>query len=356
MRQQHLNIIKKLYQSHLKFSFPGKIIRINENPQKNIIDNLKKGKIAVLFDKYVHSIFIKKISIDFIDEQIIFGGECSPEEFRRVFLIMKEKNIKNLIAAGGGKVLDLAKYIKKNIPAINLINIPTSAATCAAFTSVSVIYDKQGHYLNTLDTLSPDVLIIDYEFFMDLPFVFFAAGIMDTLAKFFEITVFYKNNKKKNFYDYFVRDLSFIVKNNIFKILKKYRTDLKCSDRIFLTDCNIIYSGLISCAGIKTITSSIAHGLAHAMTFIPQTHKYLHGEHVSVALLLQEQLLENKKNIDDIRKIINKLDMPDSLSKTGINRQDIKLLYEKYIQIKQKEKIYVPVDDDLMYNIIERNI
>ncbi|MCX8093000.1 MAG: iron-containing alcohol dehydrogenase, partial [Candidatus Goldbacteria bacterium] len=318
--------------------------------------NLKKGKTALFFDRYVRSIFIKKADTNFADEQIIFGGECCPEEFRRVFLFVKEKNIKNLIASGGGKILDLAKYIKKIIPEINLINIPTSAATCAAFTPVSVIYNKDGSYLNTLDTKPPDVLIIDYEFFMNLPFVFFAAGVMDTLAKFYETELFYKNEKNKNFFDNYTRDLANILKKNIFRIINRYRTNLKEKDKIFLTDCNIIYSGLISCVGSFTVTSSIAHALAHAMTFIPATRKYLHGEHISVTLIIQEQLLGNKKHIIEIEKIITKLDMPFKLSDIGIFEQDIDLLYEKYRQIKQREKIYIPVNDDLMYNIMKKHI
>ncbi|MCX7698131.1 MAG: hypothetical protein N2114_01520, partial [Candidatus Goldbacteria bacterium] len=84
MRQQHITAIKNFFHSNCKFSFPGKIIRINENLKENIIKNLKKGKTALFFDRYVRSIFIKKADTNFADEQIIFGGECCPEEFRRV--------------------------------------------------------------------------------------------------------------------------------------------------------------------------------------------------------------------------------------------------------------------------------
>lgn len=356
MKQQHINTIKKLYQSNLLFSFPKKVIKITDNLATNISENIVHGKSAVLYDKYVRTIFIKKVNINFFDEQIIFGNEFCPEEFRRIFLILQEKKIKNLIAVGGGKVLDLAKYLKKYFPKINLINIPTSSATCAAFTPVSVIYNKDGNYLNTLDTVPPDVLIIDYEFFMDLPMVLFAAGIMDTLSKFYETEIFYKNVSKKSFYDIYTKDLSFMVKSNIFKIVKKTKTYLKDEEKIFLTDCNIIYSGLISCVGIKTVTSSIAHALAHAMTAIHKTHKYLHGEHIAVALLIQEEMMQNKKNIKDIEMIINKIDMPDRLSKIGICRDDLHLLYKRYIQIKQNEKIYVPINDNLMYNIMEKRL
>jgi len=356
MRQQHFDVIKNSYSSFQKFLFPGKIIKINGDLEKDLTNNLSDGKSAVIYDKYVRSIFIKKANVNIFDEEITFNGECCPEEFRRVFLILKERKIRNLVAAGGGKVLDVAKHVKKELPEIRLINVPTSAATCAAFTPVSVIYNKDGSYLNTLDTVPPDILIIDYEFFMDLPLAFFAAGIMDTLSKFYETETFYKNEKEKNFCDNFTRDLAFILKKNIFKRVKKNKKCLNDEDRLFFTDCNIIYSGMISCVGIKTVTSSIAHAIAHAMTIVPKAREYLHGEHVSVSLLIQEQLMENKKNVDDIETITVKIDMPDRLSRAGISTEEINLLCSRYFQIKQDEKIYVPVDDNLMYNVMEKRL
>jgi glycerol dehydrogenase-like iron-containing ADH family enzyme len=356
MRQQYFDTIKKSYSHFQKFLFPGKIIKINGGLEKNVSKNLSDGKSAIIYDKYVRSIFIKKVNVNIFDEEITFDGECCPEEFRRVFLVLKERKIRNLVAAGGGKVLDVAKYVKKELPEISLINVPTSSATCAAFTPISVIYNRDGSYLNTLDTVPPDVLIIDYEFFMDLPLVFFAAGIMDTLSKFYETETFYKNEKKKIFYDNFTRDLALVLKRNVFKKIKKSKKCLNDEDRIFFTDCNIIYSGLISCVGIKTVTSSIAHAIAHAMTVIPKARGYLHGEHVSVSLLIQEQLMENKKNVDDVGKITGKIDMPDRLSGVGVLMEELSLLCSRYLQIKRNEKIYVPVDDNLMYNVMEKRL
>lgn len=356
MRQQYFNILKNFYQLNRSFSFPKKVVRVINNLGNHIKKNLVNGKSAVIYDKYVRSIFIKRGDINFFDEQIIFSGECCPEEFRRIFFILKEKKIKNLIAAGGGKVLDIAKYLKSELKDINLINIPTSAATCAAFTPVSVMYNKEGNYLNTIDTISPDILIIDYGFFMDLPAVFFAAGVMDTIAKYYETEIFYKNENEKNFYDIYTKSMAFILKSNIFRIIKKNKSYLKDKDKFFLADCNIIYSGLISCIGIKTVTASVAHALAHAMTVIPQTRKYLHGEHVAVALLIQEHLFKNRKNIHDIELIINKTDMPDRLSKIDICREDLNLLYSRYNRIKQNEKIYIPVNDNMLYNILREKL
>jgi len=102
-----------------------------------------------------------------------FGGEVWPGELYRVRRILAESGADCLLAFGGGKVMDLAKLVKKDIPSLKLINIPTSAATCAAMTPVAVMYDNDGAYKDTIDTPVADEVIIDHEIFYDLPMSFF---------------------------------------------------------------------------------------------------------------------------------------------------------------------------------------
>jgi glycerol dehydrogenase len=118
-----------------------------------------------LSDAFVLRQFGPKIKNKTEMENILFPGECSPGNFFKIKTMLLEKNIETLIAAGGGKTLDLAKYLKREIPGLFLVNIPTSAATCAAATPVAVLYDEKGVYMDTLDVMCPDTVIIDYEIF-----------------------------------------------------------------------------------------------------------------------------------------------------------------------------------------------
>ena len=352
---KQLNLIKdSKADASGSFLFPGRTIK--GEGAVNEAGAFLDDRAAVLADPYVMKNFIPGIKGARAPLQVTFKGECSPGEFFRVKNIILENRIKTLAAAGGGKTMDLSKYLKREIKGLRLIAIPTSAATCAAYTPVTVLYDETGVYMDTLDTVCPDIIVIDYDIFYGLPMPFFAAGAADTLAKYYEAAVYKKFHKNTSSYDNFV----FAVAEEVYKrlkqmIRKKWKNPGKEEKRA-LTDINIIYSGMISCVGKYTVMSSLAHALAHALTAVPGAREFLHGEHVGVSLLAQEELLKNKRHLSEISDLLGIMDMPDGLPGLGITKAGVEKVYGLYCRIKTREKIYLPVKDDLLYNILSRNV
>jgi glycerol dehydrogenase len=336
------------------FLFPGRVIK-GEGAADGagvFLDD----RSALLAGPYVMKNFGQVIKGARDPLQIAFKGECSPGEFFRVKNIILENRIKTLAAAGGGKTLDLAKYLKREIKGLSLVCIPTSAATCAAYTPVSVLYDEAGVYMDTLDTLCPDIIIIDYNIMYTLPMPFFAAGAADTLAKYYEAAVFNKFHKDRSPYD----DLVFATADEVYRRLKqlirKKWKDPGKEEKRELADINIMYSGIISCIGRYTVTSSLAHALAHAVTAAPGAREFLHGEHVGAALLFQEEILKNTKHLTEISDLLAIMDMPAGLPGIGVTKAGLEKVFGLYYRIKSREKIYLPVSDDLLYNILIRNV
>lgn len=91
-----------------------------------------------------------------------------------------------LLGVGGGKALDTAKVVAE-LAGLPVVMLPTLAATCAAVSAVSVIYDEQGHYVG-LHKLAkaPDAVILDPALIATAPVRWLAAGLGDTLAKLYE--------------------------------------------------------------------------------------------------------------------------------------------------------------------------
>jgi glycerol dehydrogenase-like iron-containing ADH family enzyme len=322
-----------------EFFFPGKITK-GEGEIRKI--NAGPFKAPFLFagpyvmKKYGRQILKENSSF----REIVFSGEVCPGEFYRVKKILKDGGADMLFALGGGKVMDLAKLVKREIPAMTLTNIPTSAATCAAMTPVSVMYDKDGVYTGTADSALPDEVIIDYEIFDELPMPFFAAGAADTLAKYYETIAAVKyGNITPTAMDNIAFSIASECKDRLKDIiyLKWHRADNLV--RRELADINIVASGLSSCVGRYSMMGLIAHAAAHAATIVPAAREYLHGEHTAAGLIMQETMLKGKKHLVELNSFFEILEVPQGLSGIGIKKNDLKVFYEKYQLIDHDEKI-----------------
>jgi glycerol dehydrogenase len=94
-----------------------------------------------------------------------------------------------IIGTGGGKALDVAKLLAHqcNLP---VVTIPTSAATCAAWTALSNIYTDDGGFLYDVSlSRCPDLVLLDYDLIQTAPQRTLVAGIGDALAKWYEASI-----------------------------------------------------------------------------------------------------------------------------------------------------------------------
>ena len=79
-----------------------------------------------------------------------FHGFCSQGNIERFRQEVVGGKYDLLIGAGGGRVMDCVKAVS-NAAKVPLITIPTIAATCAAWTPLSVVYTDQGAYESILE-------------------------------------------------------------------------------------------------------------------------------------------------------------------------------------------------------------
>ena len=122
-------------------------------------------------------------------EWTTYGVDCCETELERLRDAARDFAATTIVGVGGGKALDTAKLIAHQLQ-LPVVTIPTSAATCAAWTALSNVYSDTGafQYDVPLDR-APDLLILDYEFVRQAPLHTLKAGIGDALAKWYEASV-----------------------------------------------------------------------------------------------------------------------------------------------------------------------
>jgi glycerol dehydrogenase len=115
-----------------------------------------------------------------------FGGQSSESNITRLAGCVETLGADVIIGVGGGKSLDTCKAtgVAAHVP---VITVPTIAATCAAVTPLTIRYHDDGHFRDLYPlSQAPHAVIIDSELLARAPLRWLAAGLGDTLAKWYE--------------------------------------------------------------------------------------------------------------------------------------------------------------------------
>ena len=227
-----------------------------------------------------------------------------------------------VIAVGGGRIMDQSKAAA-DFGGVPIVTIPTIAATCAAWSVLSVLYTEEGAqdtYLYTKE--SPKLIIVDKELILAAPERYLISGVTDAIAKWYEI----RSNFNGNEYDLELR-LQIKVSELILELLEKEFLDAASAgtDRIpyqiksNAVDANIFLAGLTGSILGNVPYGGLAHPFYNRATHLKATHVRLHGEIVSFGT--EVQLLIEGRSEDEIKQRAVKLKAvgaPVTLEELGI--------------------------------------
>jgi len=253
----------------------------------------------------------------------VFRGECCDENIHLIEKNAKAVNAESIIGVGGGKALDAAKAAAGlcNLP---VVCIPTIAATCAATTALSVIYTPEGafervFYLAT----NPQLVLVDPEVIAGAPVIYLVAGILDSLAKWFEGRAVYRgiqNPEVSTCAAMYLAELLYKRMRqtavNAVDSVKAEKADRSVQQVI---DLIIYLTGLIQNMGQSTLRGGIAHAIHNGLTIIPESRQLLHGVKVGYGIVIQLLMEETKlEEIKELMAFYRDLDFEPSLRGLGL--------------------------------------
>jgi glycerol dehydrogenase-like iron-containing ADH family enzyme len=228
-----------------------------------------------------------------------YGGESSRRNIDALTEKARQCKADVLIAVGGGKALDTGKLVAKET-GLPVITVPTIAATCAAVTPVSVVYSDEGEFVEMVVFENcPAGTVVDTEVILHSPLQWLAAGMGDTLAKWYEYRASIKCVPQNSL------TLGALASGKLcYDLVERFGGEARqalekgeFNEALDSTvDAIILHAGIASILGGEKIRSAAAHGFYNGLTKIPAAHKAGHGTVVGYGNLF---LLALEERSDD---------------------------------------------------------
>lgn len=253
-----------------------------------------------------------------------FNYECSQVEIDRLGKLAQAHGANVIVGIGGGKTLDSAKAVAFHHK-LPVILYPTIASTDAPCTALSVIYKEDGefdHYLFLPQ--NPDAVIADTAILAAAPARFFAAGVGDALATYFEARACYSADgvnlvlKKPSRTGLGLAELCYqLLRENVDAAMDAVKNKIPTPALEQTIEATIYLSGV----GAEAGGLAAAHAVNNGMSVIDDLHRAQHGEKVVFGLLTQ-LVLENapKAEFDEVIRIIKTVGLPLTLEEMGLKR------------------------------------
>lgn len=262
----------------------------------------------------------------------VYGGECTYEERDRIAAAAERCGAGAIVGVGGGKISDLTKSAAASLrlPAILL---PTLASTCAAWSSLSVMYDGHGRFVN-MDVFpySNALVLLDPQVIAQSPSVLLVAGIGDTLAKWYEADVIISAMTERpievELAWYAARKCREVLITDSEAALAALREGKADTALTRVVETIILTAGLVGGFGEDYGRTAGAHSIHDALTALPESHGYQHGHKVAYGVLVQLVLEGKRGEIDNLIPFYEKLGLPLCLNDMGLRHLEPQTLLE----------------------------
>jgi len=283
----------------------------------------------VLGDERVLCLIRESIEASLVQEQMApnfvrFEEESSYREIDRLVRLGTQNKVDFIIGAGGGKALDVSRIVAGRM-GLSLVTLATSASTCSAASAVALIYEN-GMRRETFNGKGPELVLVDTGVISRAPFRLLAAGMADSLAKWYEGKPVYDQIVCPDAATRAAMNLSTQIKETIFAFAveaKKDVTEQRPSEALErIVEANILLTGLVSGLGGQRLRAAVAHGLLYGLGLNAYGADRLHGEIVAFGVLVQLCLEKKEDELHRLLPFFSTLGLPLSPADFGMDPED----------------------------------
>lgn len=245
----------------------------------------------------------------------LLQGECTREAIAHHQREIAQRGVHFVLGVGGGRVMDCAKAVADGLDNGQAATLPTIAATCAAWSPISILYDEQGRHQGTQALRHmPVMVLVDSEVIAHSDVLYLKAGIVDALAKWYEFQPCLAKNGDNLALNLKVQAAA-LARDTFVQWGEQALRD-NAEQRVTLAlqkviDANIALAGLANSMRDDSPSPSVAHAIHNRMTHVPELHAWLHGEKVGYGLRVQSLLARGDGSVDpDLLAQLQRYDAP----------------------------------------------
>lgn len=340
----------------------------------------------ILTNEFLYKPFMEKLNLK---AQFLFCekyglGEPSDEMIDRITGDIKGKDIKRIIAVGGGTIIDICKILalksaknsidlfEKKAPIVKekeLILIPTTCGTGSEVTNVSIAEIKSKHTKMGLavDELYADYAVLIPELVKTLPYKFFVTSSVDALIHAVES---YVSPKSNYFTELFSVKAMKLILNGYKAVIEKgedYRTEI-IEDFIIGSNYAGIAFGNTGVGAVHALSYPLGgvyhvpHGEANYQFFTEVFNTYYrlkpNGKIEQLNSILGDILgIKDISNVySELSKLLDKLLSRKPLKEYGMKKNEIEEFTDSVIKGQQRLLVnnYVPFSREEILGIYER--
>ncbi|EOH90017.1 glycerol dehydrogenase [Enterococcus pallens] len=238
------------------------------------------------------------------------------------------EEIEFVLALGGGRAIDLGKSIALHEKKACIV-VPTSAATDAPASRISVAYDKNGYFQKyNYFSKGPDLIFVDTAILVNSPVHFLAAGIADGLSTFVEARTVWENQGLNTLGSHptlaaqvLAEKCREVLLANGVAAFEANREKRVTPEFESVVEANTLLSGI----GFESGGLSIAHALHNALTSrFGNEIKASHGQIIAVTTLIH-LMSENRPELNEYQRFFQQLSLPVTIKNLGIQLNDAEI-------------------------------
>ena len=260
-----------------------------------------------------------------------YSPDCSEDSLAMLRSQIEQHQADFIIGVGGGKALDTAKLLAHQCH-LPIVTIPTSGATCAAWTALSNVYSPEGAFLYDVPLdRCPDLLVLDYSLIQTASQRTLVAGIGDALAKWYEASV--SSGTSEQTLIVAAVQQARILRDILFQKSTEALKEPGGEAWREVVDATVLLAGVIGGLGGAQCRTVAAHAVHNGLTHIRAAHDALHGEKVAYGILVQlrlEEMVQGNQLAATARqqllKFYSEIGLPQTLDDLGLGNITLKEL------------------------------